>query len=129
VGLSLRVSLLVGVVHCGCWGGCKRIVHSAFLSVTPLVVVSPSHVSACLLPLLLLLLQFDAHQKTALVVYPETHEEEWINLTELVRDKCIAVGEWCGVWSWGVLGSGCACCHGPWVTQPLLCVDVRQRWG
>lgn len=37
--------------------------------------------------------QFDAHQKTALVVYPETHEEEWINLPELVQERCLAVGE------------------------------------
>lgn len=43
--------------------------------------------------LLCLVPQFDAHQKTALVVYPETHEEEWINLVELVQEKCIAVGE------------------------------------
>jgi hypothetical protein len=38
-------------------------------------------------------LQFDAQQKTALVVYPETHEEEWSNLQELVQERCIAVGE------------------------------------
>jgi hypothetical protein len=38
--------------------------------------------------------QFDINQKTALVQYPETHEEEWINLIELVQERCIAVGEW-----------------------------------
>ena len=37
--------------------------------------------------------QFDPAQKTALVMYPETNEEEWINLTELVQERCIAVGE------------------------------------
>lgn len=46
-------------------------------------------------PLSLVLLQFDPQQKTALVMYPETNEEEWINLTELVRERCIAVGECC----------------------------------
>lgn len=41
----------------------------------------------------LCVLQFDAQQKTALVVYPETHEEEWSNLQELVQERCIAVGK------------------------------------
>lgn len=47
----------------------------------------------CVSLLLLLLLQFNPHEKTALVMYPETNEEEWINLADLVQERCIAVGE------------------------------------
>jgi hypothetical protein len=37
--------------------------------------------------------QFKVSDKSALVVYPETHEEEWVNLAGLVTERCIAVGK------------------------------------
>jgi hypothetical protein len=52
--------------------------------------------------------QFKVSDKSALVVYPETHEEEWVNLGDLVQEKCIAVGEWGGLGGVGRGGGVCA---------------------
>lgn len=117
---------LVALCKGCCTGGwpCPPTIHESPECDTARVGVSSANSFLCVMLLLLLLLvQFDAHQKTALVMYPETHEEEWINLTELVRDKCIAVGE-C------VCVCGGGCCAGEQHMQEVIpCVYVwLWRW-
>lgn len=37
--------------------------------------------------------QVDVRKRVAHLRYPETHEEEQVNLDELIKERCISVGE------------------------------------